>query len=347
MKPDCLLFTLSTFLLFACTKETIKLKGTNTAEVPISARPNCYGNFWQTDATIYGHADNFTFNIPTALEYNNKLYVFDAATDLIRIYNGSGWQLLRLAIPFANNPLDRPNFGFTIGNKGYIGNLDINSLTHPFWEYDFGTNTWVQKANFPGSRRIEGSAATFSIGTKGYITGGLSEQNSNAVTLRETWEYDPSNNEWTPKADMPSLNRTAYATGFSAVNKGYVLAGKYITENSTIHLKKLLEYDPVTDNWTTKSDFPGLPRYHPSVFVIGSTAFAGCGRTMNTFFKDFYKYNPYSNTWSQVADVPVTNASVFGFAISSKGYVEFTDPSANPNFLLKYTPYKCTYPVSQ
>lgn len=346
MKLNCLLFALSTPLLFSCTKETIKLKGKNTEEAPISARPNCYGNFWQTDATIYGHAGNFSINTPMALVYNNKLYVFDSATDLVRIYNGSTWQNLPSAIPFGINSKD-PNFGFTIGNKAYVGDLDINTLTHPFWEYDFVTNTWEQKANFPGSRRTECSAATFSIGTKGYVAGGLSEQNSNAVTLQETWEYDPSNDGWAQKADMPLANRTAYASGFSAINKGYVLGGSYITENSTLHLKTLSEYDPVADSWSTKSNFPGQARYHASVFVIGSTAFAGCGRTTNTFFNDFYKYNPYADAWNQVADVPVRNASIFGFAINSKGYVEFADPSANPNFLLKYTPYKCSYPVSQ
>lgn len=345
MKKCFIVLIAISMLPTACKKETIEIKETKTT-TSNAAKPNCWGNFWQTDNFFYGHAGNSTFNIPTSLVYNNKVYVFDAATDLVRIYNGTSWQQVPSSIPFANNSLDRPNFGFTIGNKGYIGNLDINSLTHPFWEYDFVTNTWVQKTNFPGTRRVEGSAATFSIGDKGYVAGGLGEQNSNAVTLQETWEYDPAANEWAQKANMPLAARTAYGTGFSTYNKGYIVAGKYITENSTIHLKKLSEYDPSSDTWTIKTDFPGQARYHPSVFVIGNTAYAGCGRTLNTFFKDFYKYNPFNNTWTQVADVPVSNASIFGFTLNSKGYVEFTDPSANPNFLLKYTAYSCSYPTT-
>src|SRR5438876_119434 len=61
--------------------------------------------------------------------------------------------------------------GFSIGTKGYIGIGNYYNGTFvrciDFWEYDQGSNTWTQKANFGGTARLE--ATGFSIGTKGYI----------------------------------------------------------------------------------------------------------------------------------------------------------------------------------
>lgn len=334
-----LLFAFIVVCLPACKKDTNEIQTTSTA-----AKPNCYGNFWQSGNLFYGHSESYTFNVPLSLVYNNKLYLFDASQDLVRIYNGTSWTTIQSSIPFPG--FDPPNFGFTIGAKGYAGNLDMNSLTHPFWEYDFVLNSWAQKTNFPGNRRLQASASTFAIGTKGYLVSGLGEANNNALTLKDTWEYDPVNNSWTQKADLPLAGRSAYATGFSINSKGYILAGKYITENSTTHLKKLYEYDPLSDTWSSKAQFPGSARYHPSVFFISGIVYAGCGRTQNTFFKDFYKYNPGSNSWLQVADVSVTNPSVFGFSLNAKGYVEFIDQTSNPNFMLKYTPRSCYFPTT-
>lgn len=340
----CLLFLFAVVYMLACKKETKEITEINSSTTTTAGKPNCWGNFWQNDIFFYGHPDNSTLHIPISLVYNNKLYLFDASQDLVRIYNGTSWNNIASSVPFPG--FDPPNFGFTIGSKGYLGNIDMNSLTHPFWEYDFVANTWTQKSNFPGERRVQASASSFSIGTKGYLVSGLGELNNNALTLKDTWEYDPANNSWIQKADLPLSGRAAYASGFSTSNKGYIVAGKYITENSTTHLKALMEYDPVPDTWTSKAQFPGSARYHPSVFVISGTVYAGCGRTQNTFFKDFYKYSPGNNSWLQVADVLVTNPSVFGFSINSNGYLEFIDQAANPNFMLKYTPRSCYFPTT-
>ena len=55
--------------------------------------------------------------------------------------------------------------------------------------------TWTQKANFPFIRE---GAVSFSIGTLGYL--GTGEQGS--VYKKDFWEYNPSTNAWTQKADF-------------------------------------------------------------------------------------------------------------------------------------------------
>ena len=74
-------------------------------------------------------------------------------------------------IPFLTAPAP-PNgvhTFFSIGNKGYAGDF-YNDITNGFWEFDPLTQAWTRKADFPGPTRDCGGG--FSIGSKGYITGG-------------------------------------------------------------------------------------------------------------------------------------------------------------------------------
>jgi len=340
MKNFRLLIIIILMVPLACKKEPVRV-----SEEPVAFRPPCLDDSWVTGTTFYGAKSlNNTSNIPFSLVYNNKIYVFDAIQDEVRSYTGSGWDSIASAVPFAN--FQRPNFGFVIGNKGYLGNIDINQLNHPFYEYDFATNSWEGKASYPGERRLATSAACFAVGSKGYVVGGLGEVNSLASTFRDTWAYSPADNSWTQKADVPLVNRTTNATGFSANNKGYMVGGMYVTENSTSNLKQLMEYDTLANSWTAKTVFPGVGRYSIAVFVINGTPYAGGGRRYSTFYKDFYKYNVGNDAWTQVKDITVSNPTVFGFTLSGKGYVEVVNTNSNPNFLMKYTPRNCIPPIS-
>lgn len=69
---------------------------------------------------------------------------------------------------------------------------------------------------------------------------------------------------WTAKANVINGSR-CNATSFSIGNKGYICCGV-----TTVQKKDLLEYDPLTDTWTQKADFPGLARRCPVSFVVGA-----------------------------------------------------------------------------
>ena len=83
---------------------------------------------------------------------------------------------------------------FTLGNKGYVGSSACNcwvngqyyGYLNDFWEYTPATDSWLQKATFPGSIRTAG--ASFSIGQKGYLGVGGNNQGN----LSDFWEYSPS-----------------------------------------------------------------------------------------------------------------------------------------------------------
>jgi GH15 family glucan-1,4-alpha-glucosidase len=243
------------------------------------------------------------------------------ATILLNIEAFSQWK----QIP------DYPGLGqtdavaFSIGSKGYVGTgfgIGGGSSYHTkdFWEYDPNTNAWTQKADFGGNLREY--AVGFSIGSKGYV--GTGYDNFNLAYKKDLWEYDPNNNTWTQKADFPGHERIR-AVGFSVGSKGYIGTGEYYWGIGDF--KDFWEYDPNTDTWTQKADFAGGLRDDAIGFSIGSKGYIGTGKNWTSdstsiMHKDFWEYNPRTNTWSQKADFAGGERyGAEGFSIGSKGYI--------------------------
>ncbi|MBI2967454.1 MAG: gliding motility-associated C-terminal domain-containing protein [Bacteroidetes bacterium] len=212
--------------------------------------------------------------------------------------------------------------GFSIGAKGYAGmgwNTSgaggADTMYNDLYEWDQGSNTWSQKANFPGSYGRAGASA-FSIGTIAYV--GLG---SDTITIyNDWWEWNQGANNWTQNGNFPGGARW-FAVPFVLNGRGYLATG-----NSGISIKKdLWEYNPGTDSWIQKANFPGTARWQASAFAICSRGYVGTGST-NLFLsnntKDFYQWDPATDSWTQVADLggAVRRESAF-WAIGDTGYV--------------------------
>ena len=203
--------------------------------------------------------------------------------------------------------------GFSIGNKGYLGTgADMVSVMfNDFWEYDPVTNTWTQKANFGGTARRK--AVGFSIGGKGYIGTG----DVGITTYQDFWEYDPVTDTWIQKVnfgggDRSEIDRSVFVIG----NKAYIGLGWSSTNPSPTDF---WEYDPVTNTWTQKANFPGGARQGATGFSICNMGFLGLG-LVNT--ADFWQYNPFTNSWSAVANFPGgARGDQPAFVINNKAYV--------------------------
>jgi len=213
--------------------------------------------------------------------------------------------------------------GFSIGNKGYIGTGRSNSSMNDFWEYDPVSNNWTQKADFAGG--VRECAVGFSIGNKGYIGTGFSVTGPE-VFVKDFWEYDPLSNVWTQKADFTGGGRDN-AVGFSIGNKGYIGTGSLI---NGLNENDFWEYDPVSNSWTQKANFAGEGRIDAVGFSIGNKGYIGtgcnyiAGSGVNSFYQDFWEYDPVSNSWTQKADFAGgTIDNVVGFSIANKGYINY------------------------
>jgi len=107
----------------------------------------------------------------------------------------------------------------------------------------------------------------------------------------------------------------------------------------------LLEYNPGTDSWSSKANFPGNERHNSVGFVINGKPYVGGGGGGGTLYEDFYRYNQSSNTWTRIQDIPVLYPLSSGFCLGSKGYVLWRYPANNSYRFDKYTPRTCA-PVS-
>lgn len=152
-------------------------------------------------------------------------------------------------------------------------------------------------------------------------------------------------NTWTKLNDV-GMGKRERATGFAIDSIGYLCGGLDTAE--VIH-KDLWAYNPQTDTWSQKADLPGSARRDAVSFVIDNYAFVGSGMdsvsgpTGNTL-KDFWRYNPQSNTWSAVADFPGAGGQgiyfATGFSVAGKGYLcgGKTGPNLYSSQLWEYKP---------
>lgn len=181
--------------------------------------------------------------------------------------------------------------GFSIGTKGYITSGFGPGYLSDLWEYDPLIDYWTQKAYF--GINIDGryDGVGFSIGNKGYFGTGTDSYYHDCH--KEFWEYDPSNDTWTQKADFAGGIRSD-AAGFSIGSKGYIGTGIDFTTFSN-NMSDFWEYIPASNIWRHRADIvPSGFACHSTIgFSIGSKGYIGTGSIVaSTYSKVFYEYTP-------------------------------------------------------
>lgn len=146
-------------------------------------------------------------------------------------------------------------------------------------------------------------------------------QVNDAQSFKDFWEYVQATNVWTQKADFGGTARFE-AAGFSIGNKGYVGTGRDLMNNA---YKDFWEYNPATNSWTQKAPFGGAARHAATGISIGNRGYIGTGGSYfqaNASYKDFWKYDVATNTWTKKADYPgIAGFQAVGFSIGNFGYI--------------------------
>ena len=192
---------------------------------------------------------------------------------------------------------------------------------------------WNQKANFGGPARHRCTA--FAIGNKGYI--GLGHINSTIdVEYADFWEYDPSTNSWSQKADFGGGQRY-HAFGFTIGSKAYVGTGR---KPSGGYEDDLWEFDPIANTWTQKTDIPGANRRGAIAFVLDGIGYVGTGEVTGTgFSNDFFAYNSILDSWYQIATFPgAERTAAVCFTIGDRAFVGTGGLGVGMNDFWEYIP---------
>lgn len=85
---------------------------------------------------------------------------------------------------------------------------------------------------------------------------------------------------------------------FSLNGKGYAITGTLISGQPT---DDAYRYDPVTDAWSTLTDFPGTARSFGIGTVANGKAYLGFGATNTQYLNDFWSYDDTDSSWTQLA----------------------------------------------
>lgn len=190
---------------------------------------------------------------------------------------------------------------------------------------------WTQKADYTADART--SACGFVIGTGGYLGCGF-----DSASFRRSFQvYNPATNTWLDVMSLGGINGSGLsrdaAVAFAIGNKGYVGTG----QGSIPYLNDFWEYNPVTDAWTQKVNFPGTARRKAVGFSNGSKGYIGLGQDVNGFRNDLYEYDPGSNTWTTKAPFPGTPRQLAAvFVIGTNAYIGTGDDGVNKADMYKF-----------
>lgn len=187
---------------------------------------------------------------------------------------------------------------------------------------------WIRRADYSGNARRD--AVSFVIGDTAYVgTGwGLGSDNT-AHELNDFWKYDPAKDAWTSMAALGpngvdvNTDNNIYArygaSAFAVGSMGYVTTGHSI---NFLPMKDTWEFNPATNTWAQKTNFPGNARYYAVGFGLGSNGYVGTGTSgSGTNYSDFYKFDPTSNAWTATNPLKDKRYLAASFVIKDSAYV--------------------------
>ncbi len=172
---------------------------------------------------------------------------------------------------------------------------------------------WLTRSSFDGYPRYD--AVAFVIGDIAYVGSGYDGDDR----YSDFWAYNADDNNWTQVASLgdDSVNYPRQkAVAFGTDTKGYVGTGY----DGDVKLKDFWEYDPNTNTWTQKEDFPGTARYGAVAFSINNIGYVGTGYDDN-YLKDFYKYDPSTETWTEMSFSGNKRREAVTFVIGDTAYI--------------------------
>lgn len=230
-------------------------------------------------------------------------------------------------------------FGRKQTNLYVGGGVDMaGNVLKDFYKYSFMSAKWQQIDDFP--RGIK-SGVAFTIHDKAYVGLGTTQLSDKG----DFYMFDPvlDENYQNPWVPVPGLgndqlaNARRDAVAFVVDDVGFVGTGMHVTDaNDTIYYNDLWAFYPgdiANDSkWLARENVPGYSsgRAQAVAFEVDNQGYIGLGTDGNIVFKDFYRFDPYTNQWFYIKDFKMgpdyggqtqRTVNAFGFGIKKKGYV--------------------------
>jgi N-acetylneuraminic acid mutarotase len=185
---------------------------------------------------------------------------------------------------------------------------------------------WVRLEDLPVKTQEVGVAAA---GGKVYVVGGSVESGQSSALTNNVWAYDPASDSWSPAAALPGPARDHIGVA-SVGGKLYAFGG--LTSWPGPSVPNVYEYDPATNGWTPKAEIPnprpglGGPNRGlgaMGVAVIGNEIYLAGGLNGSNgsdalAMDTFIKYNPATNSWTTLPNMPTARDHLAVVAVGGK-----------------------------
>jgi N-acetylneuraminic acid mutarotase len=207
-------------------------------------------------------------------------------------------------------PLPQPNnHGMAAGVNGkiyLIGGQTLadepNNYVDTVYELDPARGAWVEKERMPTAR--SGGVAIVLHGEI-YVAGGRPPRGSDFAV------YDPASDRWQVLPDLPSQRN--HLTGAAIDGRIHVVGGRLgpglSPQMTTVHEV----FDPSTGAWTTAAPMLRARSGMNGVMARGCFHVWG-GEGPNGMFPDHDYYDPRTNQWTRLRDMPIPVHGVYGSA---------------------------------
>ncbi|OZV69332.1 Kelch repeat-containing protein [Winogradskyella aurantia] len=196
--------------------------------------------------------------------------------------------------------------------------------------YDTVTNSWSNGPNMP--QPVASGAATFNNGKIHYF-GGLLPDRQTDVGNHYVLDINNQGAGWVSAASLPDPRNHLSAASVNGLV--YAIGGQYGHDISVADQKFLDVYDPVADQWTRLADLPfERSHFEPGTIVHNNKIIIVGGRQGDIFFDNVTEYNPATDTWSELCNLPenllAPAAKVFGDRlIVTNGGIDGIDNPSN------------------
>jgi len=192
-------------------------------------------------------------------------------------------------------------------------------------EYDPATDKFTTKKPMP---KPEEHMTMAEAGGKIYVFGGLGlehpgDQTAGVLYLKDSWQYDPTNDSWKAIAPMPEVRQAGAAVAVGG--KIYVIGGDSIAPGGAnppkpddiIVVGWNEVYDPATNEWTKKGPMP-TARNHEAIGAVNGKIYTIGGRIGNANVANMLssgtdiveEYDPATDRWRAMSKMPTPRSGL-------------------------------------
>lgn len=267
---------------------------------------------------------------------NGKFYVISGFTDSdlnltgrVDVYNPATDQWETATKPRKSAPVPFSHAQAAADNRyiwvagGFIGKQP-GQPTDRVWRYDTVNDSWTELPKLPQKRA---AGLTVLEGRTLHYIGGASFDRDTSYNNHWTLNVDNTSESWKNAPAMPTAR--IHSSGAYLNGVIYALGGQYRHDHDPEDLKLAHAFNVSDGTWSRKADLP-FPRSHfePATMIIGGNIVIIGGRANqngygNGQIVDVTAYNPQTNTWKELRQLPIkliaTNAVYIGDKIIVTG----------------------------